>query len=473
MVSPIIIPPLTATLKIPQASSQRRTLQWLAMVAVIFSAGCQPYLAKSLDPQATAIHFGKRRLDDPQLRAALVSSGHWSRSRSWPPAPWKLRELQGAALFYHPEIAVAKAKAATAQAGIQTADTRPNPTLSFAPELGNPGGGVTPWVLGFALDVPLETANKRGKRTAQAQAVANAAALSIADTAWTVSSGVRAALLDLESASRRLEVLETQRENDAALVTMVVARVKAGEAARTDLAIYQTQQSRNSIDLADGRSKLDAARAKLADALGVPAISISNTAVSFGALDHFPAAPTERTLRKAALIRRSDILGALEDYAAADASLRLEIAKQTPDLHLNPGYTFDQGQSKWALGVGLTLPLDRNRGPIREASAKRDEAAAVFERLQIGIRGELDQALAAYNSDRQRLREVESLVTSQTQQLDDSARLSKAGEGDSLAENAARSLVLQAKLARIEALAQAQQSLGRLENSARISFDEN
>ena len=443
------------------------------MVAVIFSAGCQPYLPKSLDPQATAIHFGKRRLDDPQLRAALVSSGHWSRSRSWPPSPWKLRELQGAALFYHPEIAVAKAKAATAQAGIQTADTRPNPTLSFAPELGNPGGGVTPWVLGFALDVPLETANKRGERTAQAQAVANAAALSIADTAWTVSSGVRAALLDLESANRRLEVLETQRENDAALVTMVIERVKAGEAPRTDLAIYQTQQSRNSIDLADARSKLDAARAKLADALGVPAISISNTPVSFGALDHFPAAPTERSLRKAALIRRSDILGALEDYAATDASLRLEIAKQIPDLHLNPGYIFDQGQSKWALGIGLTLPLDRNRGPIREASAKRDEAAAVFERLQIGIRGELDQALAAYNADRQRLREVESLVTSQAQQLDDAARLSKAGEGDRLAENAARSLVLQAKLARIEALSQAQQSLGRLENSARISFDEN
>ena len=332
---------------------------------------------------------------------------------------------------------------------------------------------MTPWVLGFSLDVPLETANKRGERTAQAQAVANAAALSIADTAWTVSSGVRAALLDLESANRRLEVLETQRENDAALVTMVIERVKAGEAPRTDLAIYQTQQSRNSIDLADARSKLDVARAKLADALGVPAISISNTPVSFGALDHFPVSPTERSLRKAALIRRSDILGALEDYAATDASLRLEIAKQTPDLHLNPGYIFDQGQSKWALGVGLTLPLDRNRGPIREASAKRDEAAAVFERLQIGIRGELDQALAAYNADRQRLREVESLVTSQAQQLDDAARLSKAGEGDRLAENAARSLVLQAKLARIEALSQAQQSLGRLENSARISFDEN
>lgn len=466
--------PLAAKLKNRLASTLFRPGRVFGLVAVILSSGCQAYLPKSLDPQATAVHFSKRRLDDSQLHSALVTSGYLERSRAWPPNPWKLRELQGAALFYHPEIAVAKAKAATAQEGIITADTRPNPTLSLGPEWGNaPGAGMSPWVLGFSLDVPIETANKRGERTAQARAVSNAAALSIADTAWTVSSGVRAALLDLESTTRRLEILEEQRANDATLVAMVAERVKAGEAPRTDLGVYQTQQSRNLLELADGRSKLDAARAKLADALGVPAISIRNTAVSFGALDHFPTTPAERPLRRAALIRRSDILGALEDYAATDAGLRLEIAKQTPDFHLNPGYTFDQGQSKWALGLGMTLPIDRNRGPIREAIAKRDESAAVFERLQIGIRGELDQSLAVYNADRQRLREVEGLVTSQTGQLADAERLSKAGEADSLAKDSARSLVLQARLARIDALAQAQQSLGRLQDSARISIDEN
>jgi DNA-binding MarR family transcriptional regulator len=40
--------------------------------------------------------------------------------------------------------------------------------------------------------------------------------------------------------------------------------------------------------------------------------------------------------------------------------------------------------------------------------------------------------------------------------------LAEAGEGGRLAENAARALVLQAKLARIDALFQAQQSLGRV-----------
>ena len=79
----------------------------LSVSTAIFSCGCQVYQPKPLDAGATAIRFDKRRLDDPQLRSAIVSSGHWNRSRGWPPAPWKLRELQGAALYYHPEITVA------------------------------------------------------------------------------------------------------------------------------------------------------------------------------------------------------------------------------------------------------------------------------------------------------------------------------------------------------------------------------
>lgn len=432
-------------------------------------SACQTYGPKSLDPQATAASFSRRRLDDPALHSAMISAGYWKNKRTWPPSPWKLHELQGAALLGHPEIAVAKAKATSARAAIRTANTAPNPGITFTPELGQ---AASPWVLGFSFDWPFETANKRGERTAKAQAEANAAALTIADTAWSVSSAVRAALLDLEIATRRLEILEAQRENNTALVTMVSARVTAGEAPRTDLGIYLSQQSRDLVDLADGRSKLDSARAKLASAIGIPAAALQTTAVSFGSLDHLPPIQAESKLRRAALLQRSDILAALQDYAAADASLRLEIAKQTPDFHLNPGYTFDQGQSKWALGVGLTLPIDRNAGPIREAIAKRDESAAVFQRLQSTIRGELDQSLAAYRADCTRLHQVESLLATQQQQLADAERLAKAGETNHLAALGAKSLVQQANLARLDALYQAQQSLGHLADSARISVDE-
>ncbi len=385
---------------------------------------------------------------------------------------WSLRDLQTVALCYHPEIAVAKAKAVSATAAITTADTAPNPVLNFAPEYGvNPGSGVSPWVLGFSPDITIETAGKRHERTTQAQHQANSAALAIADKSWQVISAVRSALADLEVAKRRLSVFEEQQRNDDELVAALTARVSAGESPHSELAVYQSQRGRNAIDLADARSRVEAAQAKLADAMGMPAAALRGVVLGWASFEKLPPLPSEAKLRKSAVLQRSDLLAGLEDYAAADAALRLEIAKQYPDIHLNPGYTFDQGQSKWALGVGLTLPVDRNLGPIREATAKRDEAAAVFQRLQIGASGELSQALAAYRADLARLKEVEGLLAIQEKEVENATELSHGGEGSRSAVLEAKGTAIQAKLAIVDATAQARQSLGQLQDSAHLSIE--
>src|SRR5204863_2457362 len=100
--------------------------------------------------------------------------------------------------------------------------------------------------------------------------------------------------------------------------------------------------------------------------------------------------------RQQALLGRPDILAALADYAAAEASLRIEIAKQYPDIHLTPGYQFDQGEHKWSLGIAAELPvLNQNQGPIAEALARREESAARFAALQAKVLAEIDRGLAA------------------------------------------------------------------------------
>jgi len=432
----------------------------LPLLAALSS--CEAYHPLTLDPQATAASFSHRSLDDHQ---ALAAAG--SRKND----EWQLRALQQVALIYHPEIAVAKAKAQTSLAAITTADTAPNPTLAFTPEYGNhPGAGISPWILGFSPDITLETAGKRRERTGQARAAANSAVLSVVDKSWTVAAAVRTALLEYAAAGERLAILDEQRNNDDEILTAIRSRVAAGEAPHSELAVYQTQSARNAVDLADGRSRVDAARAKLADALGLPVTGLKNRQLSFGPLDHLPEPPDTKVLRRAALLNRPDILAGLEDYNATEAGLRLEIAKQYPDIHLNPGYTFDQSQSKWALGFSLTLPVDRNRGPIREALAKRAEAAATFERLQIGIRGELDQALAAYRADRKRLAEMKALVVTQEREASNAAEMVNRGEAPRSNLLEARGLVIQARLAAVDAGVQAQQSLGQLQDSARIPF---
>ena len=79
--------------------------------------------------------------------------------------------------------------------------------------------------------------------------------------------------------------------------------------------------------------------------------------------------------------------------------MQLEIAKQYPDVHLNPGYELDQTDNKWTLGLTVDLPLlNQNQGGIAEAKAKRAQAAAHFLSVQANAISEIDNALAGYDA---------------------------------------------------------------------------
>jgi len=45
------------------------------------------------------------------------------------------------------------------------------------------------------------------------------------------------------------------------------------------------------------------------------------------------------------------------DLCRRRSALELEIDKQYPDIHLGPGFTYDQGQDKWGLGVTFQFPF--------------------------------------------------------------------------------------------------------------------
>src|SRR5207248_2800150 len=129
----------------------------------------------------------------------------------------------------------------------------------------------------------------------------------------------------------------------------------------------------------------------------------SSKAIAAAKLDaSLPGAPETHSdlpsaeARQQPLLGRPDILATLADYAATESLLQLEIARQYPDLHLSPGYQFDQGEHKWSLGLWAELPvLNQNQGPIAEAKARREETAARFTVLQAKVIAEIDRALAA------------------------------------------------------------------------------
>ncbi len=431
-----------------------------------FIMGCATFHPKPMSPVQTASSFESRTLDDANLKEFLVKNLH-REIESWPPNLWDFQALTLVAFYYHPDLDVARAKWAVTQAGVITAGQRPNPGVSFTPQYSvNAASGVSPWILTFAFDIPIETAGKRGYRIAQAKNLSEAARLDIAAVAWQIRSRLRMGLLNLYAADQSEVLLKRQLAIQEDLVEQMERRLAVGEVSRPDVTLTRLFLDQMRLSLSEARKHSAEACSQTANALGLAADAIKGIEISFPFLEKLPQEFPLADLRRQALLNRPDILGSLATYAASESALQLQIAKQYPDVHLRPGYEFDQGENKWGIGVSLTLPVfNRNQGPIAEAEAHRKEAGALFMSLQAQVIGEIERALAGYEGAIRKLEQADSLVSDKERQLQSAQAMFNVGEADRLTFLGAQLELLSSRLSRLEALVQAQQSLGLLEDA--------
>jgi outer membrane protein TolC len=218
------------------------------------------------------------------------------------------------------------------------------------------------------------------------------------------------------------------------------------------------------LQAADATKNATVAKAALAESLGMGVSGLAGARFSFAPFETVPKrAPVYRL---AALTHRADVLTALAEYAATEAALRLEVAKQYPDLHLLPGYQLDAGQNKWSVGASFALPiLNHNGGAIGEAEAKRKEAAAKFDAVQAKALAECDRAAAAVSAGRAKLAVTDEMLAEQGKQIESEQRLLAAGEGDKQALLAAKVERATTLAARLDALVELQAALGALEEA--------
>jgi outer membrane protein TolC len=167
-------------------------------------------------------------------------------------------------------------------------------------------------------------------------------------------------------------------------------------------------------------------------------------------------------------LHRADLQRSLADYAGADAALRLELARQYPDVVLSPGYTFEEGFARYVLGAALqpVALFHRNQGPIAVAEAQRLEAASRFDALQAQAIGDMERALVHYRAALDEWREAnDRLIGVQRDHEDAARRALEAGEGDRLSLATVRLQTVTASRARLDALTRVQTALGALEDA--------
>ena len=429
-------------------------------------AGCATYHAKPVSPAALMNAFEARTLDNPDLRRYVTA--HCGDTGACVPGVWNLNTLTLAAFYFSPALDIARAKRGASEASVQSAGQRPNPALQLPlAYTANAKPGESPYTFGLGLDIPIETAGKRGYRVAQAQQMSNAARFNIGNVAWQVRSRLRSHMLNFYTSTRRIEILEQQIAAQQQIVAMLDKRLAAGAASAPEANQARIVLTRNRIDLAHAQLQAQDERAQIASAIGLPVEALANIQISFEAFERvYPDIPTD-DVRRQAILNRADVLAALSEYEASQAALQLEIARQYPDIHIGPGYTFDAGAHKFLLPVsGISLPLfNQNQGPIAEASARRKEVAARVNAVQAQAINDTERATQNYHAALGNLQLAESLLSAQQRQLQAMQKTFNAGETDRLTLALAQHTFYINTLARQDALVQVQGSIGQLEDA--------
>ncbi|HEX5399229.1 MAG TPA: TolC family protein [Verrucomicrobiae bacterium] len=433
---------------------------WLIILLGLL-AGCATYHPRPVSPEKTAADFDARSLADTNL-CAFLETNHVAAPD--PHGPWNLKQLTLVAFYYQPTLAEARAQWAAVEATKITAGERPNPSVGFTPTYDTTT--TPPWILTLTWDIPIETAGKRGKRIAEAEHLSEAAKWNFVSAAWQVRSHVRSALLNLYAARRSESLVAQQETAQSNVVRLLEGQLAAG--AVSDYVVTQARVALETTRLArlDASGQSAQARVQLANALGLPLHALNGVEFSFAGLDQFPRELTKPEVRRDAILNRADVRSALAAYAASQSALRLEIAKQYPDIHLGPGYELDQTDNKWSLGVGVDLPVfNHNQGPVAEAEANRATAAAHFLTVQTTAMAEIDSALAAYDAALQKTATAGSLLDNLRKQVDSVRQQAQAGEVDPLTVANAETEYATGAQNQLAALVKAQDALGQLEDA--------
>jgi cobalt-zinc-cadmium efflux system outer membrane protein len=157
--------------------------------AVPLLTSCASYKPAPIDPAQNADAIQARSLDDPRLQKFTAAAGGKPAPvlRIGAQSPWGLTTLTLAAVYYHPNLDIARAKLAAARAAVITARQVPNPSLSFEQLSYNLSVPTpSPWTVAPFVNFLIETFGKREYRTGQARALVDAARDDLNTVSWQV-----------------------------------------------------------------------------------------------------------------------------------------------------------------------------------------------------------------------------------------------------------------------------------------------
>ena len=454
---------------LPFARSFRRLLGIFPVVALGMLAGCTTYAPVPLDVPAILAVRRETILDPERAAAAAITIAPGADPAD---GPWNRLTLLAAALVYNPDIEAARSGVVSAEAGARAARVATPATLTLSAEYARDAAAQSPWLLGTALDLPIDRGVRRAARSSVADIAVDLARYAEAEVIWATRMALRRALTDRLIAERRaagFQVVADLRERQLAAVER---RVDAGEAGRAELDRVRADGAEASRGLIDALAQAKDAQLRIAAAIGLSPEALEGIAPNWTGFDE-PVSDLGETLdpeiRSQAILARADVLKALAAYDQAEVELRLEVARQYPALTLSPGYTWERGLVKFPVSLGLALPpLDLNRSAIALAEARRADAGQRLEALLASADAAINSAKAETYAARTALDRIRAVERPTADRLARQAdRELTAGAIDRVDWAAAQAGSAQTRLVELDALARVHAADAALEDAVR------
>jgi len=440
----------------------------LTLVTLGLLAGCMHYQPA---PIAIADRTAARMnasLDPAQLAATI------RRIAPDAPPPQRLDRLAlfAAMLDLDPRIAKARAAIATAAAEARASRHAVGPTFTLTSEYANDPATRSPWLLGGAVDLPLDLGGRRKARLDRADLDVTIARYDYAETLWSERMALRRALIDGEIARRQMDLGSATLALRDRQIAALERQAAVGQVPGAALSPYRALRAQELRALDDARARAVAARSAIAGVLSVSVSALAGAEFTWPGFDDprpDPAGGISPAARAQGITGRADVLHALAAYDQAEADVRLEIAKQYPQISLGPGYTWERGLVKLPLAVNLALPtFDLNRAAIQAALARREEAGLAIEAAIAAAQAEIDAALVERGAAMAALEQSRKSELPQTRAVADQAQ-ARLTHGDiGRADWAdAQLAALAAQIGALDALARVQAADAALENGLR------
>src|SRR5712691_1471844 len=282
-----------------------------------------------------------------------------------------------------------------------TAGLRPNPTATYLAE--QFGGGSAALVQHtFSIGQPIELGGKRQRRLESARAATRVTGHELEDVRRQIVFQVKKAFTDALVAREALDLTEQNVRALDDLERIQRYRAEKGDISELELLRIEVQRFALERDAADARQALRLARIALRAATD-PA-QVAEDVEVVGELADRDVAPAAADLYRRALDARPDLRAAEAARAKARADVGLARANAWGDV--TPQVEYQRIGPDNTIGFGISVPIrifDRNQGEVARTRAETQRVDAAREALAVQILSEVDGALTALRTERQKL----------------------------------------------------------------------